>query len=90
MERELLMLLGPGFISMSPDFRSRKISTILKYKLHTISLKTKDNNLKVLLTTHFRKKHHVSKNESHRDIYPDSLFDNTFTVEKTNACTPLL
>ena len=33
---------------------------------------------------------HVSKNESHRNMYPDSLFDNTFTVEKTNACTPLL
>ena len=54
-DRELLMLLGPGFIYMSPDSRSKKISTILKYKLHTISLKKKDNNLKVLLTAHFRK-----------------------------------
>ena len=75
---------------MSPDFRSRKISTIFKYKLHTISSKTKDNNLKEVLTAHLRKKHHVSKNESHRNIYPDSLFDNTFTGEKANACTPLL
>ena len=55
MDRELLRLLGPGFISMSPDSRSKNISNILKNKLHTISLKTEDNNLEVLLTAHFRK-----------------------------------
>ena len=30
---------------MSPASKSNKISTILKNKLHTISLKTNDNNL---------------------------------------------
>ena len=44
-ERELLLVYGPGFISISPASKSNKISTILKYKLYTISLITNDNNL---------------------------------------------
>ena len=41
-ERELLIILGPGFISMSPASKSNKISTILKNKLQIKSFKAND------------------------------------------------
>ena len=37
LEKELLIVLGPGFLSMSPASKSSRISTILKYKVLIIS-----------------------------------------------------
>ena len=54
MDRELLIVLGPEFHSMSPASKSSRISTILKYMVQTISFIAIDNKL-LEPTAHFSK-----------------------------------